>query len=115
MLHMKNVEFDSKLKNLKHHMVTSLRQSMEQGDRDSQQKLITTSDANSNAQSQSVAAVSPEEEGKEKSISKSKAPPGEIDYEAFCEVLEKAGLHEMKSRVVFSIFDTGNTGEWVDK
>ena len=37
-------------------------------------------------------------------------PPGEIGYDEFCAILEKAGLPEMKSPVVFNIFDTGSTG-----
>ena len=41
---------------------------------------------------------------------KSKAPPGELDYDEFCAVMDKAGLPELKSHVVFNIFDTGNTG-----
>lgn len=81
MLHIKNSEFDGKLKILKHHMVDSIKKS-------------------SSGQFDGVA-------------SPNSALPGEIGYEEFCKVLDKAGLPEMKSHVVFNIFDTGNTGTLV--
>lgn len=78
MLHMKNRDFDNKVKTLKHHMVDSFKKS------------------SSGDYASSVAATG--------------LPPGEIGYEEFCTILDKAGLPEMKSQVVFNIFDTGKTG-----
>jgi len=77
MLHMKNSDFDKKLKQLKHHMVDSFKKSAS-GEHD-----LTASKG---------------------------VPPGEIGYDEFCSILDRAGLPEMKSHVVFNIFDTGNTG-----
>jgi serine/threonine protein kinase len=85
MLHMKNTEFDGKLKVLKHHMVDVIKKSSSSFD----EKTLGTS----------------------ASVVASNAPPGEIGYDEFCAVLDKAGLPEMKSQVVFGIFDTGNTGK----
>lgn len=82
MLHMKNSEFDGKLKILKHHMVNSFKES----------------------------SSGSFDEGRRKSIGAANIPTGELGYEEFCAVLDKAGLPEMKSQVVFNIFDTGNTG-----
>ena len=79
MLHMKNSDFDNKLKQLKQHMVNSFRKSTS-GEHD-----------------QSATGL----------------PPGEIGYDEFCVILDQAGLPEMKSHVVFNIFDTGNTGKFV--
>ena len=81
MLHMKNSEFDGKLKVLKHHMVDSFKQSSS-GSFDENDRKNT-----------------------------SNTPPGEIGYDEFCNILDKAGLPDMKSHVVFNIFDTGNTGK----